>query len=243
MKYYLDTEFLEGTQKKSFLGFRYGETKPTIDLISIGVVCEDGRTYYAVSSDFNLEEVWYRIQKTTGSEEPLTYWHRENILLPIYQEYVSGDNRNRIPFTIQGMKEVIKRHGKPNSVIAEDIKEFCYLYIWTQDFPVVNFDPISFYGYYSSYDWVVFCQLYGIMMNLPKYFPWYIHDLKAELDTELKHWEDYKARYRDPFTLKLVNKIAEISWYPAPNKEHHARYDAWWIKELHSFVKKVKARR
>lgn len=32
-KYYLDTEFLEGTQKKFF-----GKTKPTIDLISIGLI-------------------------------------------------------------------------------------------------------------------------------------------------------------------------------------------------------------
>ena len=51
MKYFLDTEFLEGTQKKWF-----GQTKPTIDLISIGIVCEDGREYYAISKDFNLKE-------------------------------------------------------------------------------------------------------------------------------------------------------------------------------------------
>lgn len=33
MNYYLDCEFLEGSQDKTFLGIRYGETKPTIDLI------------------------------------------------------------------------------------------------------------------------------------------------------------------------------------------------------------------
>ena len=36
MNYFLDTEFLEGTQKKLF-----GQSKPTIDLISIGIVAED----------------------------------------------------------------------------------------------------------------------------------------------------------------------------------------------------------
>ena len=54
-KYFIDLEFLEGTQKKLF-----GETKPTIDLISIGIVCEDGREYYAISKDFNLKEAWNR---------------------------------------------------------------------------------------------------------------------------------------------------------------------------------------
>jgi hypothetical protein len=56
MNYYLDTEFLEGIQSKSFLGIQYGKTKPTIDLISIGIVSGDCREYYAISNEFNLKE-------------------------------------------------------------------------------------------------------------------------------------------------------------------------------------------
>ena len=41
MKYFLDTEFLEGTQSKTFCGIKYGEIPPTIDLISIGIISED----------------------------------------------------------------------------------------------------------------------------------------------------------------------------------------------------------
>ena len=52
MNYYLDTEFIEGKQAKTILGIKYGETKPTIDLISIGIVAEDGREYYAISKEF-----------------------------------------------------------------------------------------------------------------------------------------------------------------------------------------------
>ena len=55
MNYFLDTEFLEGTQKTFF-----GKTKPTIDLISIGIVCENGNTYYAISNEFNLKDAWNR---------------------------------------------------------------------------------------------------------------------------------------------------------------------------------------
>lgn len=36
MKYFIDTKFIEGRQDKTYFGFKYGETKPTIDLISIG---------------------------------------------------------------------------------------------------------------------------------------------------------------------------------------------------------------
>lgn len=43
MKYFIDTEFIEGSQTKRLLSIPIGKTKPTIDLISIGIVPEDGR--------------------------------------------------------------------------------------------------------------------------------------------------------------------------------------------------------
>lgn len=37
------------------------------------------------------------------------------------------------------------------------------------------------WGYFSDYDWVVFCQLFGKMIDLPKGFPMYCLDLKQEM--------------------------------------------------------------
>ena len=71
MKYFIDTEFIEGkpTQSTSWLmlkrrggGLMFGLPKPTIDLISIGIVCEDGREYYAISKEFDVKEAWNRWQ-------------------------------------------------------------------------------------------------------------------------------------------------------------------------------------
>jgi hypothetical protein len=96
MKYFIDTEFIEGTQTKKILGIPYGKTPPTIDLISIGIVSEDGREYYAISKDFNLREAWERYQieqkwYSIDSENQSTrnvkvYWIRENVLKPIWVE-------------------------------------------------------------------------------------------------------------------------------------------------------------
>ena len=44
MNFFLDTEFAETG----------GEKRPTIDLISIGIVAEDGREFYAESEEFDL---------------------------------------------------------------------------------------------------------------------------------------------------------------------------------------------
>ena len=41
MKYFIDTEFIESSQTKRLLSIPIGKTKPTIDLISIGIVAED----------------------------------------------------------------------------------------------------------------------------------------------------------------------------------------------------------
>ncbi len=69
MKYFLDQEFMSGFVKPLF-----GKERHFIDLISIGLVSEDGREYYAVSNEFNLKVVW--------SDD----WLRENVLRPIHKE-------------------------------------------------------------------------------------------------------------------------------------------------------------
>jgi hypothetical protein len=36
----------------------------------------------------------------------------------------------------------------------------------------------EFWGYYADYDWVVFCQVFGAMVNLPKGWPMFCRDIK-----------------------------------------------------------------
>lgn len=89
----------------------------------------------------------------------------------------------------------------------------------------INFDYPKFYGYYSDYDWVVFCQLFGQMMDLPTGFPMYCRDLQFMKE-------------------QLQEKISDIPievWtgYPAQTNEHNALCDAQWNKELFKFLNKA----
>lgn len=144
MKYFLDTEFLEGTQKKRFLSIPFGTTKPTIDLISIGIVAEDGREYYAISKEFNLEEAWSRFDlkpDINNSGMKKVYWIRENVLYPIFAELFQQQNPEvwaeefgnienfkghfeRIGKGKKYFKELLFKYGKTNKQIAEEIKLF-----------------------------------------------------------------------------------------------------------------------
>lgn len=46
----------------------------------------------------------------------------------------------------------------------------------------VGDDKPEFWGYYADYDWVVFCQIFGAMINLPKGWPMYCRDIKQYAD-------------------------------------------------------------
>jgi len=211
MKYFIDTEFIEGNQKKFF-----GETKPTIDLISIGIVAEDGREYYAISKDFNLKESWNRCQigKDGLSKE---YWIRDNVLLPIYIDKVHGDMRNHFPFSYLTMKGILKGFGKSNKQIAKEIIRF--IDERKED------NNVEFYGYFSDYDWVVFCWLFGGMIALPRGFPMYCIDLKQTLD-EIERF--------------ISKSLKEYPEYPKQINGHNSLSDAKWNYKLYKFLETFK---
>lgn len=239
MNYYYDTEFIEGTQRKSF----FRKTKPTIDLISIGIVSEDDRRYYAISKDFNLREAWDRCDIKNNKK---IYWIRENVLYPIFSDWVQVyltplDDWN---FTYRNFKKLLKRYGKSNNQIAEEIKEFVgfpYYYPKNSNMrnAVVSTKP-TFYNYYGAYDHVVLCWLFGKMVDLPNGFPKYSVDLKQELDMKLNRTNLPLRGLSTTPNKNLESKLKEVKGYnnyPKQGKEHNALDDAFWNKKLHEFIK------
>ena len=107
MKFFIDTEFIER-----------GSAYP-ISLVSIGIVADDGRAFYARSSEYD---------PGTASD-----WVKANVLPQV-----------------EGMM------GLPLKTIAAGVLNF------------VGTETPEFWGYYCDYDWVVFCQMFGTMMDLPK---------------------------------------------------------------------------
>lgn len=115
---WFDTEFIEDGK--------------TIDLISIGLVREDGRELY-------LENV--ECDHSRASD-----WVQENVL-----PHLAGVRSSR-------------------EYIADTVVAFVG-------------DSPEFWGYYADYDWVVLCQLFGTMMDLPKGWPMYCRDIKQMCDS------------------------------------------------------------
>lgn len=261
MKYFIDTEFLEGKQDKKIFGLKYGQTKPTIDLISIGIVAEDGREYYAISKDFNLKEAWNRYQLKVNKMYPMgpknlkEYWIRENVLKPIFKdlynkslndkEYIESNFFTHASgFTYNHMKSLINWYGLTNNEIAKGIRNFIYTETINEGgqillgsfIPNVTPKP-EFYAYYADYDWVGFCWLFGRMIDLPIGFPMYCKDLKQVSDNV---YDERKKSYEAGGGKNFISKLSKHPDYPQQKNEHNALADARWNLELYKFLDKVK---
>lgn len=159
MLYFIDTEFSER-----------GPEYPLL-LISLALVAEDGREFYAIHSEV--------------SPDDCNDWVRANVLPHL--DLNDGWDRRCALDEMATQVELFcdpERYGKP-----------------------------KFVGYYSDYDWVVFAQIFGTMMDLPKGFPMYCLDIKQ--------WCDQLG---NPTLPKQTTT------------EHNALHDARWNKQAWEFL-------
>lgn len=144
MKYFYDLEFLEDGS--------------TIDMISIGIVAEDGREYYAVNRDAD----WSRVLQHD--------WLRENVwpYLPTKRHPIGDQITERL--------ELNNPLVKYRRDIAHEVKAF------------LNPDPEDYrktelWAWCGAYDHVATYQLWGPMQAVHDTgLPFYTHDLKSIAD-------------------------------------------------------------
>lgn len=208
MKFFLDTEFIEGFKKPLFEKKRH-----FIDLISIGIVCEDGREYYAISNEFNPKD----------ADE----WVKSNVISKLEDKTVM---RTGLITPTMRMSGYI---WKTNEQIKRDLLTFfgCWGY---HDFYRAP-EGIEVYGYYADYDWVLFCSLFGRMIDLPKGFPMYCNDLKQMLDSKT----DATGHFRYDNATMTLGALKDYDAYPKQIDEHNALSDAKWNYELYKFLQSL----
>lgn len=147
MRYWYDTEFLEDGS--------------TIELISIGIVAEDGREYYAVNSDMPID----RITKDN--------WLLNNVWphLPLrgYEaglQYI-GNGEHGVRTQEAGTLDRTSTLVKPKWVIANEVRDF-----------LTDLDMPDLWADYAAYDHVVLSQLWGRMVDLPHGMPMFTHEFQ-----------------------------------------------------------------
>lgn len=256
--YFLDTEFIEGTQSKTFLGFKYGETKPTIDIISLGLVSEDNREYYAISKDFNFKEAWYRYDLKNGKK---VYWLRDNVLMPIHYELTNNDHdltyeEWKLIITkrengkygdrhYNTLKALIKAHGKTNKEIAEEVIEFC------EDFGTIyNKNKDDKYNYLELTDDIqnlIDNEGYVITKEPSKPvfyayyadYDWVVFCWLFGLMKNLPNNFPYYCRDLKQMADEIYESTGLSTRFESPKGEHNARIDSIWNKDFYDFLIKL----
>jgi hypothetical protein len=193
VKYFYDAEFFEDGK--------------TIDLISIGMVCEDGREFYAVNQDAQLHLV--------------SPWVREHVLpqLPHYGDKAwmsRSEIRDELMMFTGGHPA-----GYPKDVPLDKIVHTFHdsdnrSHVRQPRFQYKLDGPdalMQLWAFYADYDHICMCQLFGTMMKLPEHFPKYTMDLK-----------------------QLSVSVGSPKHPPQTKGLHNALDDARWNRDLYKFL-------
>lgn len=148
MKYFLDCEFIENGL--------------TIDLLSIALICEDGREYYAQNAEAKF--------KASGD------WVWRNVFPHLKHFDMRGDRCCNPKSATLESGFTSRCHDRfcpwrSHFEIRDEIKQFI---------DIEKRGKPEIWGYYSAYDWVAFCQLFGAMIDLPKGYPMFCRDIIQE---------------------------------------------------------------
>lgn len=151
MKYFYDTEFLEDGR--------------TIDFISIGMVAEDGREFYAVSNEFDTRRV-----AANG-------WLMDNVMTSIQHDAFVVSDADGFPV----VRDIFVTD--PAAMTREEIAQGIVDFIGTDN-------HAELWAWYGAYDHVCLAQLFGRMLDLPEKVPMFTNDIK----TLLKEYEHRTGR-------------------------------------------------
>lgn len=145
MKIYYDTEFFDDGK--------------TIELISIGMVAENGDELYCISGDLNFSRFYY------------DDWHIANTLPSLPYELRTFGDKGRIIKAIEDHPDAARIMSRDR--IRDNVLKFI----------IEHSDPkVALWAWYGSYDHVVLAQLWGKMTNLPYgVVPMWTNDLRQEV--------------------------------------------------------------
>jgi len=154
---FYDTEFLEDGK--------------TIELISIGLVTDDGQAYYAVNSDCPWDRIlrhdW--LVRNVVPHLPLTPESQ-----PALESYLNSQTNATRTALASIQLDPARTAVKPHRSIANEVRDFLWAAAHTGQ------GNLELWAWYGAYDHVALAQLWGPMIDLPDGVPMWTNDLRQE---------------------------------------------------------------
>ena len=222
MNLYFDTEFT-------------GLHKDTT-LISIGIVAENGKKFYAEFADYDRNQCNDWINENVINN--LFLW-KIGVTKEFADQYGTG-NCNAVIYGKEyelGYCGIFEQHGLleyPYKTIDGDITyvrgDNTYIFIclgeWLQ-----QFDSVQFVSDVCHYDFVLLVDIFGSAWHLPRNVSPVCHDISQDI---AKHYGISDAEAFDKSREEIVK---ELCGQEIEGRKHNALYDAEVIKAIYSEVK------
>jgi hypothetical protein len=148
-----------------FYDFEFLEDGRTIEFISVGIVADDGREYYAVSDELTYPR-WRPFKGRLARKIRKHDWLMTNVVPSLPKPH--GDWNLHMPksWLFDYMSPVVK----PAARIAEQVATFL----------LEGESEPELWAYYGAYDHVRLNQLWGPMIDHPEGVPMWTNDLMQE---------------------------------------------------------------
>lgn len=201
-----------------FYDWEFLDTGGSIQPISVGIVCEDGRELYLVNEACAEGEFGKSIMRHR--------WLPDNVVphLPLRRDHPHDDGFNRL----DGRKTGFRLDRDDNRVVPLRFIRNAVRDFFAVDPPV----PGELWGYFPAYDHVLLAQLWGPMVEMPRIIPMRTsciaqyadmlgidsfddvpmegtaHNALDDARWTRDAWRYLEARRRDDVSLKLAGILA-----------------------------------
>lgn len=193
MKIFFDTEFT-------------GLHKDTT-LISIGMIAEDGRTFYAEFSDYDATQV--------------NDWIKDNVITNLkfneYTYYVRALEPEKF--------DHIEMKGTKRQVV-QTLENWLAKYQNSEIYP----GGVQLVSDVCHYDMVLFIDLFGGAFDLPGYVNASCHDINQDIATY------YGVSESEAFEMSREEILKKLRRELPTGDKHNSLYDAMVIEKLYDFV-------
>lgn len=204
-------------------------------LISLGIVSEDGRKFYAEFEDYN--------------EDQCDEWIDNNVIdnLRIYPVYW----HSKVEEQIKALKEKgWKIYSKP--IMVREDSPFIHFVAYTADDGtrevcgakwwianelkgwIQQFDSVQFVSDVCHYDFVLLIDLFGTVWDLPANVNPSCHDINQDIATYYGIFE------KEAFDRNRELIVMELCGEKVDGNKHNALYDAKVIKKIYECIQRNK---
>lgn len=180
-------------------------------LISLGIVSDDGKKFYAEFTDFNK----YQCDE----------WIRENVLKHLYLNDIKDNNKRIVSSNKHnGQKSWLQKEENITFILGESWFVAQCLSMWLS-----QFDSIQFVSDVCHYDFVLLIDLLTgskTALDLPDNISAVCHDINSDI---ARH---YGISDKEAFDKSREEIVSELCVYEIAGRKHNSLYDAEVIKEI-----------